>query len=202
MTWFVIEKLIKKLTHLCKLGGSCLLQGANVTGNKVAGLVVNGTADVSITNSSFTNNSRVVWHGAAFVAGGNAAVHIAETVFADNWIYDNNPEFNGGVHKRGSKSDSAGYTVACPGTGASQSGLLLLLLLSCSSFHLALCVNCVIMTFVPAGALLLVDNTHVSMDNCTLTRNWATYSFGGSIFATDKATLEINNTLMSANVAT
>jgi hypothetical protein len=58
------------------------------------------------------------------------------------------------------------------------------------------------MTFVPAGALFLVDNTHVSMDNCTLTRNWATYSFGGSIFATDKATLEINNTLMSANVAT
>jgi hypothetical protein len=54
---------------------------------------------------------------------------------------------------------------------------------------------------LPAGAILLTDNAHVSLDNCTLTRNWAEYGFGGSIVAADKATLEINNTLMNGSVA-
>jgi hypothetical protein len=72
-----------------------LPQGANVTGNDVAGLVVNGTADVNIINSSFTNNARAAGHGAAFVGGGNATVHMAGTEFADNHIDDE--QSNGGV---------------------------------------------------------------------------------------------------------
>lgn len=71
------------------------MQGANVTHNAVAGLVVNGTAEVSISNSSFVKNERAWWHGGALVADGNATVHVAGTIFASNaalWT-----QHNGGV---------------------------------------------------------------------------------------------------------
>lgn len=57
-----------------------------MTSNDVAGLVVNGTAAVSIIDSSFVNNRRAVWDGGALVVGGNATVHLAATVFADNQV--------------------------------------------------------------------------------------------------------------------
>lgn len=50
----------------------------------MAGLVMNGSADVSISNSSFTWNLRGSWHGAAIVVGGRATVRVAGTVFANN----------------------------------------------------------------------------------------------------------------------
>lgn len=59
-----------------------------MAGNDVAGLVVNGSAQVSISNSSFTWNLRGSWHGAALVVGGRATVRVAGTVFANNSAED------------------------------------------------------------------------------------------------------------------
>lgn len=70
-----------------------VLQGASITQNDVAGLVVNGSADVTITNSTFSNNWRRVYDGSSLVIDGNASVHMASVVFRNNSV---NKEYNAG----------------------------------------------------------------------------------------------------------
>lgn len=64
----------------------CLLsvQGAKVTANIVAGLVVDGSADVTIANSDFLDNNREKYGGSALIAGGTSNLRIAGTRFNKN----------------------------------------------------------------------------------------------------------------------
>jgi hypothetical protein len=60
------------------------VQGANITGNKVAGLVIDGSAEVTIANSTFLNNTRDKYGGAALIAGGASTLTVTATRFQDN----------------------------------------------------------------------------------------------------------------------
>lgn len=64
----------------------CMLhaQGANVTDNVVAGLVVDSSADVTIINSNFSGNSRQQYGGSALLARGTSALLVQKTEFARN----------------------------------------------------------------------------------------------------------------------
>lgn len=57
-------------------------------------------------------------------------------------------------------------------------------------------------TSAPAGALMVNDDAHVLLNNCTFQKNWATYGSGGSIYASDRAKLTASNVLFRDNVAT
>jgi hypothetical protein len=69
-------------------------QGAKLTGNVVAGLVVDGSADVTITNSHFVNNTRDKYGGSALIAGGASTVKVTDTQFQDNG-HGTDDEFGG-----------------------------------------------------------------------------------------------------------
>lgn len=73
------------------------IKGAILTRNDVAGLAVNGSAEVSISNSSFSRIARETWDGAALVAGGRATVRVAGTVFEGNHV-DNGYNEDTGRH--------------------------------------------------------------------------------------------------------
>lgn len=70
------------------------LQGANITGNIVAGLVVDGSADVSISNSHFVDNTRDKYGGSALIAGGASTLKVTDTRFQDNG-HGTDDEFGG-----------------------------------------------------------------------------------------------------------
>jgi hypothetical protein len=60
------------------------VQGANITGNTVAGLVVDGSAEVTIINSTFMDNKRHKYGGAALIAGGASTLRVSDTRFQNN----------------------------------------------------------------------------------------------------------------------
>jgi hypothetical protein len=62
------------------------LQRAVIAGNDVAGLVLNGSADVTIRDSNFTDNIRQVWSGAALVAAGQSRLRVERTYFVGNIV--------------------------------------------------------------------------------------------------------------------
>lgn len=71
------------IQQLCS-GCHCLLQGAVITGNDVAGLVLNGSADVAITDSSFVGNKRKHHAGGALIAAGRSRLRVERTQFINN----------------------------------------------------------------------------------------------------------------------
>lgn len=73
----------KRNCLLCDTWCACL-QGANITYNNVPGLVVNGSADVTVSNSNFTRNERPSYSGGALVIAGNATARVLGTVFILN----------------------------------------------------------------------------------------------------------------------
>ena len=60
------------------------MQGAIVSGNSIAGLVVSGSANVTVTGGNFTDNKRQQGPGAALVATGNAAIQVLSASFSNN----------------------------------------------------------------------------------------------------------------------
>jgi hypothetical protein len=54
---------------------------------------------------------------------------------------------------------------------------------------------------LPTGALLLNDNVHVSLDYCTFSTNEADWTSGGTMYAHDKVTLVVNNSLLNDSTA-
>jgi len=63
-----------------------VLQGASITQNDVAGLVVNGSADVTITNSTFSDNWRRAYEGSSLLIDGNTSVQMASVLFRNNSV--------------------------------------------------------------------------------------------------------------------
>ena len=61
-------------------------QGAVVSGNNVAGLVTNGSAQVTLQDSNFTDNARANWDGGALVVAGRSRVRTASSVFRNNSV--------------------------------------------------------------------------------------------------------------------
>lgn len=69
---------------VCK---STVLQGANVTGNNIAGLLVSGSADVTLTGSTFDQNNSPEGDGtgpAALAINGSARVQVVQSLFTRN----------------------------------------------------------------------------------------------------------------------
>ena len=64
----------------------CLLsvQNARVTGNKATGLVVDGSANVTINLTDFIENRRDRWGGSALIALGSSTLTVYGTTFRDN----------------------------------------------------------------------------------------------------------------------
>ncbi len=62
------------------------MQGAVIAGNDVAGLVLNGSADMTISGSSFIENVRQVWSGGALVAAGRSRLRVERTYFVNNSV--------------------------------------------------------------------------------------------------------------------
>jgi hypothetical protein len=89
----VLQRLLEAHTVLLLL---LLLsvQDANITGNKVAGLVVDGSADVTLTDSQFRKNNRAKHGGSALIAGGTSALRVARTIFKDN-LHGADTDFGG-----------------------------------------------------------------------------------------------------------
>lgn len=52
----------------------------------MAGLVLNGSADVTITDSSFVGNERKYHSGAALIAAGRSRLRVERTQFVNNSI--------------------------------------------------------------------------------------------------------------------
>ena len=61
-------------------------QGAVVSGNDVAGLVTNGSAQVTLQDSNFTDSARANWGGGALVVAGQSRVRIASSIFRNNKV--------------------------------------------------------------------------------------------------------------------
>lgn len=61
-----------------------LLQNPVVTGNSFAGLLVNGTALVTIANGTFANNLASPLGGGAIIIDGDAVVRIVRSTFNEN----------------------------------------------------------------------------------------------------------------------
>lgn len=63
----------------CTFGA--LVQGPNITENYLAGLAIDGSADVTITNGTFADNWGGYWGGGGMVVQGNAVVRVEMSSF-------------------------------------------------------------------------------------------------------------------------
>ena len=84
---------------------NCLFNGNSTTANQ-GGAIYLSNADLTVSNSTFYNNSSVLSGGVLFVAGSNAEVTITNSTFYDNTIGSANNTNGAAIRSEGSSTVS------------------------------------------------------------------------------------------------